>query len=85
MIRNRKSRVDAMIVRAWVAGALAAQSQLDPPLTLKRLQRELLPAHIPIATLKRHRAWVRREYAAGRLQKLAKFIRDARNGRRPEW
>jgi hypothetical protein len=69
VIRNRKSRAAAMTLRRWIANLLASHSQLEPPLTDKDLHR-LLGGCISIDTVKRHRGWVRRAHAEGRLPLL---------------
>ena len=70
MIRNRKSRDEAMALRGAIAMLLAGRSQLEPPMTAKELARLL--GDIPLITAKRHRAWVRQAHAEGRLDVLLK-------------
>ena len=83
MIRNRSSRLDAMVLRGWIASLLGSHSQLDAPLTDKDLHR-LLGGGMSLITVKRQRAWVRRAYAEGRLPALLNWIKEARMGRTPD-
>jgi hypothetical protein len=85
MIRNRKSQATALVVRSWIADMLARRTQLDEPLTDEAIRRELLPRQVPLSAIKRHRQWVRREFAAGRLPKLVKWIDAAKTGPLPPW
>ena len=81
---NRRSEATAMVVRGWVAGLLAARSQLDPPWTDKDLHRAC-GGGMSLITIRRARIWVREAHAAGRLPELLEWTRKARTGPLPEW
>jgi hypothetical protein len=58
-----------MALRGAIAELLARHSQLDEPLTDKQIQRQI-GAAISLLTVTRHRRWVRRAHADGRLAEL---------------
>jgi hypothetical protein len=60
MIRNRKSRAQAMMLKTYIAVVLAARNQLRP-LTDEDLRR-LLADGASLSAVRRARRWVEREY-----------------------
>jgi hypothetical protein len=79
MIRNRRSKTGAQVLRGHIAAILGSRSQLDPPVTLKALS-ETLGGAVSDITIKRARAWVRRAHRAGELPALVNWLKKARRG-----
>ena len=76
MIRNRKSRANALGLRAWIAGILGSHSHLER-LPYKQIQARL-GGRVPIASIKRHVSWLRAEYSRDRLRDFTRAVARAR-------
>jgi hypothetical protein len=81
-VRNRKSRTDAMVLRAYVANILASRTLLEP-LSDKQIVH-LLYGGASARAVGRARRWVEREYERDRLAGLREWIRRARRGEQPD-
>jgi hypothetical protein len=82
MVRNRRARADAMVLRSYVASILASRSLLEP-LTDKQLSA-LLNNAVSLRSVRRARRWVERAHQQDRLAGLADWLRRLRRGEQPD-